>query len=221
MKTLMSRIVVLCVAGIATTAASGVATPERSGRAAASAPSRGTEQLADLLLNTPDLMTYGLEGYGAGMGLLDEAYEQGHWQFRRPVAATIIRYGPMLIPFCIAHLGDTRLTHAVYLTTARPQKYVRVPLGYVCLDLLVATMKPNGRILVEDCADDGLGACVREGYFFPPYAYDQYKSRLRAKPIVREVQENWRDALRRGDVQFGWQSANREATGYAPRRPPA
>ncbi len=48
--------------------------------------------------------------------------------------------------------------------------------------------------IVEDCADDGLGACVRDGYYFRP---DEAKT-----SVIGEVKANWQQAHQDGKVKF-------------------
>src|SRR5205085_1769406 len=97
----------------------------------------------------------------------------------------------------IAHLDDTRLTSAAF-GRDDPQ---RVPVGHICLDILTNIIRAP-RILVIDCADDGLGACIREGYYFRPDAYSHRGNRIVARSDVYRVKRNWQRAYRRGHIKY-------------------
>jgi hypothetical protein len=165
------------------------------------------DRLVTLLLNAPAPIKYGMEGYGAGLGLLDQSYEDGRWKFAHALAGKIIEFGSSLVPICIDHLNDTRLTHATYLTTTVPQRAMPVPLGFLCQDILIAVVKDSPRINVPDCADDGPGACIRKGFFFRPDSYHVVGNIAHALPIVKKVKSNWERAYRAGIVVYGWKPA--------------
>ena len=118
---------------------------------------------------------------------------------RHQPVKNILDLRPKAIPLLIAHLDDTRLTSATFeggFTRGQP---LRVPVGHVCLDILLNIIGENRHIFFWECGDDGLGACVREGYYFRPDEYypannNEYIARLG----VRVVKANWLKAYRRG-----------------------
>src|SRR5438132_1840153 len=103
------------------------------------------------------------------------------------------RLGSRSVPLLIAHLHDARPTSAKF-------KGNPVPVGYVCLDILTNIVSAPG-ILIKDCADDGLGACVDGRYYFRPDAFTRKGGELAAGREVARVKANWQRAYRRGDVK--------------------
>jgi len=76
----------------------------------------------------------------------------------------------------------------------------QVSLGHIAVDLLTTLIDPKAGVTVVDCHDDGLGACVMEGYYFPPNAYVPEGDAYRPLPVVLEVQRNWRQILEDGNL---------------------
>ncbi len=109
----------------------------------------------------------------------------------------IVNLGADAIPLLIAHLDDTRPTSAIF-DTNRPKP---VPVGHVCLDILTHIVQGPG-ILIEDCADDGLGACIKRGYYFRPDAYTRAERRYVAHSDVQQVKLRWHQAYMKGRVRF-------------------
>lgn len=69
---------------------------------------------------------------------------------------------------------------------------MNVPLGYVCLDILMNEVSGDP-VWYPDCSDDGLGACVKNLFYFRPddyYACTERTCMLR--PWVLVVQRKWR-----------------------------
>ena len=112
----------------------------------------------------------------------------------------ILDLGPKAIPLLIAHLDDTRLTSATFEGGFTWGKPIRVPVGHVCLDILLHIIGENRHVFDWECGDDGLGACVKKGYYFRPDEYypvgtsNEYIERLG----VRVAKANWLKAYRRG-----------------------
>jgi hypothetical protein len=98
----------------------------------------------------------------------------------------------------IACLDDARSTQAVYLE--KNQRY-QVPLGYVCLDILMNVIRAP-QIIVEDCADDGFGACIAQPYYYKP---DVMMSKDPGK-IMHAVKSRWEAAYREGKLKFVYPS---------------
>ncbi len=62
-----------------------------------------------------------------------------------------------------------------------------------CLDILTNIIDAP-EVLIKDCADDGLGACVEKGYYFRPGETEG--------AIIGEVKANWQRAYSEGKVKF-------------------
>jgi len=69
---------------------------------------------------------------------------------------------------------------------------MNVPLGYVCLDILMNEVSGNP-VWYPDCADDGLGACVKNLFYFRPDDYYSCTERdCMLRPWVLVVQRKWK-----------------------------
>jgi hypothetical protein len=103
----------------------------------------------------------------------------------------------------IDHLDDVRLTTARFKGGVYWSKPVSVPLGFVCLDILIS-LSPFGSPIRDPGTEnnDGLGSGVRAEYYFRPDDYQIRGTEYRPKPKVLEVKKNWEKALREGLVQF-------------------
>jgi hypothetical protein len=101
----------------------------------------------------------------------------------------------------IEHLDDMRSTSATFFSD-KHKGIVQVPLGYVCLDLLTNITKATPRIFVEPCADDGLGACVNERFYFWPDSFIRRGGKYFARPEIRRVKTKWERAYRRGFAKY-------------------
>ena len=103
----------------------------------------------------------------------------------RPAAEVLAlsRHLKQTTPTLIACLSDTRTTNATFRSR-------RVPVGYVCLDILLARYVYEP-VAEKDCADDGLGACIRPNFYFRPDDYSCQQTVCIAKPNVLAVQHTW------------------------------
>jgi hypothetical protein len=101
--------------------------------------------------------------------------------------ARIVSLRLRAVPLLIAHLDDKSPTNHRFAEVPD----LRVPLGFVCLDIL--SMITEGPMVVSDCTDDGFGACVAEGYFFRPDS---------PRKDVLAVKRAWEKAYREGKVRF-------------------
>lgn len=121
---------------------------------------------------------------------------------RDPIIA-LIRLGKKSHPLLIDCLSDDRLT-TVWFAGNTTTKEMRVPLGYVCLDLLMRVAKSKF-VFEADCADDGLGACVNTGYYFRPDDYFHCAvgwDKCAARPWIAVVQKNWARLYKQRRLQF-------------------
>jgi hypothetical protein len=108
-----------------------------------------------------------------------------------PVIA-IIRLRNRSLPLLIDCLSDRRIT-SMRFEGNRITRPMNVPLGYVCLDILMNEVSGKP-VWYPDCNDDGLGACVRnEFYFRPDDYYDCTDKDCMLRPWVTPVQRKWKN----------------------------
>ena len=89
------------------------------------------------------------------------------------------------IPLLIEHLDDQQPTHTKF--NGKP-----VPLGHIALDILIY-IAPNSQIFIEDCRDDGLGACYEPDFYFRPDAKLSEMTKVKA---------HWLKLYRAGVLKF-------------------
>jgi hypothetical protein len=119
----------------------------------------------------------------------------------RDAVLVLVRLGRRSIPLLIDCLSDQRVTTVRFRgsTVAKP---INVPLGYVCLDILMGTTKSRA-VNSQDCADDGLGACIEWEFYFLPHEYSEcFADQCLARPWVGIVQRNWRRLFLQKRVRF-------------------
>lgn len=104
------------------------------------------------------------------------------------------------IPLLIDCLDDTRATSATY-TTRRVNAETPAPLGFVCLDILSGMVDSHPKVFIPDCADDGLGACYQNGFYFRPDVL-MTSDQAASIALMRRVKENWRRAMDKGWLRF-------------------
>ena len=147
------------------------------------ARSDGSERI-DGLTTAPSLVVYSEDGAADATVTENPPRE----------VRAIVNLGSRAIPLLIAHLDDARPTSAKFNGSS-------VPVGHVCLDILTNIVSAPG-ILIKDCADDGLGACVDGRYYFRPDAFTRRGGSFVASREVARVKANWQRAYRRGGVKF-------------------
>jgi hypothetical protein len=138
----------------------------------------------DALTSAPSLVAYSSDG-AADATVTDDP---------RPEVKAIVNLGTAAIPLLISHLDDPRPTSATF--NGKP-----VGLGHICLDILTNIVDAP-LIVAEDCADDGLGACVDTQYYFRPDAFTRNGRVIATSPEVALVKARWQRAYRRGKVKF-------------------
>jgi len=121
-----------------------------------------------------------------------------------PTVLAIFHLRQKGLPLLIDCLHDLRVTNVV-CNGAQFKEPEPVPVGFVCLDILMGTTF-GGITNIKDCADDGLGACMEPGYYFRPDDYE-YPCCLgygicMSRPWVQVVQRNWRRAYLCGQLKF-------------------
>ena len=173
-------------------------------------------RFVDALVNTPSIgPIYADDGAGDGTIMVADQ-QQGERQHPFPAVKAIVDLGDKALPLLIDCLGDTRITSATMIFQAgNPHaKPVPVPVGEVCLDVLLNVVVPTKEVFVDSCPPeekegdepccftDGLGACVNKGFYFRPDAYDLRDGRAVAHSIVTTVQSNWRKAYKNGLLTY-------------------
>ena len=147
----------------------------------------------DPLLGVKDFRTHYFEDGAADATVLFPQGDKDH-PYPLPVdpVITLVRLREKSIPLLIDCLADGRMTSVRFDGNAitRP---MNVPLGYVCLDILMDTTKDRSAFF-PDCADDGLGACMKPDFYFRPDDYTRCwgGDTCLTRPWINVVQRNWR-----------------------------
>ena len=116
-----------------------------------------------------------------------------------PEVALLMKNPTITVPLLIECLTDGRRTNAQFdgNTTTYPMK---VPVGYVCLDILMWRFNREPIATPDDCGD-GLGACLQTKLYFRPDDYTHCVSATcDPRPWVSLVQKNWKLELRSGRI---------------------
>jgi len=113
------------------------------------------------------------------------------------------------VPLLIAHLGDARPTWTVCIEETDDS--VQVPLGYLCLDILLAMSSADSPVFKDTAVIEGFWPNVRPEFFFGPTILWEEKT---APARMREVQRAWEAALAAGQLRF-----DPEGTQYVRRMP--
>jgi hypothetical protein len=124
----------------------------------------------------------------------------------QPVQAVkdIVKLRGKAIPFLIQHLNDLRLTNATFNGGFSRDKPIRVPVGYICLDILLSIVSGKSPVKIRNCFDDGLGACVEPGYYFRPDEYYPAGENYLARDGVYRAKKNWQQAYSTGKLNFSY-----------------
>jgi len=79
---------------------------------------------------------------------------------------------------------------------------MNVPIGYVCLDILMNVVV--GRPVSDpDCANDGLGGCMSYGFYFRPDDYYECSEKgCFPRPWVSVVRRRWKEAYLNHRLKF-------------------
>ena len=176
----------------------------------------GDQKYIDALVATQNLGKLYVED-----GAADGSVLQGHGSNLPASVSDVIELKERAIPVLINCLSDTRLTSATFEGGFLRGKPIRTPVGYVCLDILMAVTKDNPRIFIRDCADDGLGACMQPGFYFRPDDYYPVGKDYLARPWVLTVQRNWQRLYNRGLIRFRYPSGGSRPLGQIGDRLPA
>jgi hypothetical protein len=154
---------------------------------AQSAGQQPDERLFDALVNARLGDVYYEDGAADGTVLMaGESIGSGPYMHPHPAVKALVDLRERALPLLIRHLDDKRPTGTTF--KERP-----VPAGHVALDVLLGIVKRDARFFIPDCADDGLGACVKPGYYFRPDA---------SAMQMAEVKANWEKAYRANHLRF-------------------
>lgn len=158
-------------------------------------------QYIDPLVKVKDFgMSYYEDGAADASVLFPRNSDNPYDKPRDPVIA-LVRLGAKSFPLLIDCLDDRRVT-TVRFEGNNITRPMNVPVGYVCLDILMAITwgKP---VADPDCSADGLGACMNHGFYFRPDDYSNcWPRECLLRPWVKVVQRNWRREYLRGHLRF-------------------
>jgi len=147
------------------------------------------------LLNVTDFRIGYFEDGAADASVLFPESSQKPYEYLMPAepVAALVRLRDRGIPLLIDCLSDGRITRMRFGGNTITQP-MNVPVGYVCLDILMQETQGN-RVAGPDCENDGLGACMKNGFYFRPDDYYRCTERYCfPRPWVLVVQETWRKA---------------------------
>jgi len=113
------------------------------------------------------------------------------------------------VPLLIAHLGDAQPTWSVCFETTDDS--VPVPLGYLCLDILLAMSAADSPVFSATGKTEGFWPTVRPEFFFEPGILWDEKA---APARMADVQKAWEAAQAAGTLKF-----DSEGTQYMSRMP--
>jgi hypothetical protein len=178
------------------------------------APQNRTKQdLIDNLINAPKLVHYGEDGaMDASVLGLYHVDTDGTTTAPAKEVADIVALREKAIPLLIEHLDDNRPSSATFHGGYLPDgvQRVRVPVGHVCLDILLHLVD-NSFYLDKKCQiETRLEGCIKDGFYFRPDDYwiiggfDDDDNNFMERPIVRIVKANWQKAYREGRLKYDY-----------------
>jgi hypothetical protein len=147
------------------------------------------------LLEVTDFRISYFEDGAADASVLFPESNQKPYEYLMPAepVAALVRLRDKGVPILIDCLSDGRITRMRFGGNTITQP-MNVPVGYVCLDILMQEVQGN-QVSGPDCAYDGLGACMKTGFYFRPDDYYRCTERnCLLRPWVLVVQETWRKA---------------------------
>jgi hypothetical protein len=147
----------------------------------------------DPLLEVNDFRTHYYEDGAADATVLFPEGTQPPYGYLKPAEPVLVlvqlrERGLALLIDC---LSDGRVTKMRF-DGNRITQPMNVPVGYVCLDILMGEV--SGRPVSDpDCSDDGLGSCMNRGFYFRPDDYFGCTERdCFLRPWVSIVQRKWK-----------------------------
>lgn len=165
------------------------------------------ESMVDALVVAPNLYVEYVED-GAADGTVLAIYPNSDGYATNPIAKEvkdIVALRDKAIPLLIEHLDDTRPTWATvssrgYIT----DKPVRVPVGYICLDILLNIVGIKNKLIYAEEERGGFGSEIKDGYYFRPDDYRIISDIFEERPIVRIVKSNWQKAYQDGKIKYDY-----------------
>ena len=199
MKTLVTA-----VAAVAVCLAAGAAAQEPCSRQA-------VEQALQRVLELKDLGAIYFEDAACDGSIVKQPPDL---RYCRPQVAPILQCAEKAAAVLIEHLDDVRPTTATFAGGAHRVHPMVVPLGVVCLDMLLS-ISTTASVTYDAASgnNDVLGAGVAPRYYFRPDSYTTSNGRLSPLPIVLEVKANWQRALRAGQLKFEFSKWHRGELG--------
>lgn len=148
---------------------------------------KSTRPLVPELLSAGYPVVYINDGAGDESVLNTLHYADGQNKKCHDTLVRVVDLKEKAIPLLIAHLDDMSPTKAKY----QQEEDLSVPLGFVCLDILLQLT--DSPAIIHDCQEDGMGACVHSSYYFMPGA-----SAKKAAMIKR----HWQELYRKGEIKY-------------------
>ncbi|HMS41558.1 MAG TPA: hypothetical protein PKE69_15100 [Pyrinomonadaceae bacterium] len=173
------------------------------------APKNTTKQdLIENLINAPKLVHYGEDGaMDASVLKLYNIDTDGTTNPPVKEVADIVALREKAIPLLIEHLDDNRQSSATFHGGYLPDvvEKVKVPVGHVCLDILLNIVDSSFYYDKSCEIDTRLEGCIKDGLYFRPDDYwilggDSFVER----PIVRIVKANWQKAYKQGRLKYNF-----------------
>jgi len=157
----------------------------------------------DPLLHVKDFGTRYVEDGAADMTVVSPEGMEPPYGPRKPAGPVLalIALKSKALPMLIDCLGDARIT-SMRFEGSRTTQALSVPIGYLCLDILmnVVTGKP---VWIPNCEADGLGACMETDFYFRPDDYYACAGEeCRPRPWVLVVKRNWKRAFLAHQIRF-------------------
>jgi len=215
MRKLFLAILLSSLASCSTTSQmqSQVVTPTPSKSPSVCSPKISTtsnEKLIDALVAAPNLSVRYVEDGAADASVL-AFYENGDPSVARQnpkEVLDVVVLREKAIPLLIECFNDTRPTSATVSLGYLTDKPVRVPVGFICLDILTSIVERSNKLIFFEDASDGFCGDIKDGFCFRPDDYKAYDDdRFKARPIVRIVKANWQKAYRNGKIKYDYKSA--------------
>ena len=145
---------------------------------------------------------FGMHYYEDGAADASVLFPEGV-NYPRPAEPVIalVRLRGKVLSLLIDCLNDGRIT-SIRFDGNRRTSSMNVPVGYVCLDILMNTTRGKP-VSDPECADDGLGACMNFGFYFRPDDYYECSdSACLSRPWISVVQRNWKKQFLANRLRF-------------------
>jgi hypothetical protein len=155
------------------------------------------------LLQEKDFGTHYVEDGAADASVLTPMSRRGttlHLDRPSDPVIRLVRLGAKSLPLLIDCLSDGRIA-SIRFDGNTITKPMNVPVGYVCLDILMGSVR-GSPVSVVECGYDGLGGCMNLGFYFRPDDYRGCLNQCEPRPWVTLVQRNWRQQFLQNRLRF-------------------